>query len=464
MQSRQSLELRQHQQLTLTPQLQQSLRFLQLSAHELEQEVLQALMDNPMLELEEEYDTEAGAMATDDVTEREEPWPMLGLANRTSNDARDDDDYPERGAGLSLQDHLLEQLRLTQALPRDVALVELLIGELDDNGYMASSLEEVAASLPPELEVDPDELRTALRLLQSFDPPGVGASSLSDCLALQLLHREAERNLPPEVLQCALAIVRDHLSLLAKGNLARLRAELACEDEVLRAAHGAVLRLDPRPGRNWTGAPADYVVPDVVVRKVRGEWQVSLNPGTIPKLRMNAVYQALLERSAPSPELHQQAQQAQGLIKSVKLRFITVLRVAEAIVARQTAFFEHGMSAMQPLVLREIAEALDMHESTVSRATKQKYAQTPWGVIEMKRFFATGLQTDTGQSTTASAVQLLISEMVAAEPPAKPLSDSQIAQRLAQAGITVARRTVAKYREAAGIETAAVRKARAQSF
>ncbi len=464
MQSRQSLELRQHQQLTLTPQLQQSLRFLQLSALELEQEVQQALMDNPMLELEEEYDTEAEAVATDDTPEREEAWSMLGLANRGNHEPHEGYDFPERSAGLSLQDHLLEQLHLTQALARDVALVELLIGELDDNGYMASSLEEIAASLPLELDVDPDELRTALRLLQSFDPPGVGASSLSECLALQLQHRDTPLDLPPEVLQCALAIVRDHLPLLAKGNLARLRAELKCGDEVLRAAHGALLRLDPRPGRNWTGSEADYVVPDVVVRKVKSEWRVSLNPATIPKLRMNAVYQALLERSTTSPGLHQQAQQAQGLIKSVKQRFITVLRVAEAIVERQTAFLEHGMSAMQPLVLREIAEALALHESTVSRATKQKYAQTPWGVIEMKRFFATGLQTETGESTTASAVQLRIAEMVAAESPAKPLSDSQIAQRLAQAGVTVARRTVAKYREAAGIEIAAVRKARAQSL
>jgi RNA polymerase sigma-54 factor len=462
MQSRQSLELRQHQQLALTPQLQQSLRFLQLSTHELEQEVSQALTENPMLEREEEYDTDAGPLAIDDAPDREEQWPVLGLVNR-NNDVGDDDGYPERVGAQSLHDYLLEQLRLTQAMPRDVALVELLIGELDDNGYMTSTLDEIAATLPPELDIDPDELRTALRLLQSFDPAGVGASSLSDCLALQLRHREAELGLTPEVLKCALDIVRDHLPLLATGNLRRLAAELVCEQDVLHIAHGVLLRLDPRPGRHWGGAQADYVVPDVVVRKVKDKWHVALNPATIPKLRINAVYQALLERSAPAPGMHQQMQQAQGLIKSMNLRFITVLRVAEAIVARQAAFLEHGVQAMQPLVLRDIAEELEMHESTVSRATKQKYAQTPWGVIEMKRFFATGLQTETGQSTTATAVQSLITAMVAAESPLKPLSDSQIASRLAETGVTVARRTVAKYREAAGIEAAALRKARAAS-
>lgn len=461
MHTRQSLELRQQQQLALTPQLQQSIRFLQLSAQDLETEVAQALLENPLLEREEEYDTVGdAAVASQDNAAQEDRW-LMSSAGRRQGESMDDADRPEAELPQTLRSHLREQLRLTRAGERDCALVELLIEELDDSGYLSTSLEDMHAFLPPELHVDLDELTTALRLLQSFDPAGVGARSLSECLLLQLKVVKLNHNEDEAALTCAREIAEHHLSVLATGNLNKLRDILALPMPVVRAAHALLLRLEPRPGRNWAGEAADYVTPDVVVRKTGGRWLAVLNPAVVPKVRINAVYEELLAQSQSSPELQAQLQQAQGVVKSVNQRFMTIMRVAQAIVDEQTAYFEKGVEAMRPMVLRDIAQNLGMHESTVSRATRNKYAQTPWGVIELKDFFSSSLQTDDGESTSATAVRSLIAKLVSEEPAHKPLSDAKIADLLAAQGVVIARRTVAKYREAAGIEPAIMRKARA---
>ncbi|KAA0891169.1 RNA polymerase factor sigma-54 [Pusillimonas sp. ANT_WB101] len=460
MHSRQSLELRQHQQLALTPQLQQSIRFLQLSTHDLEQEVAQALAENPLLEREEEYDIDNA----DTVARQEERWPVLGLSNRSSARGADDDTVrPETATAETLHEHLLSQLRLTRAQPRDMALVSVLIDELDENGYLATPLEEVLQYLPPELEVQPDELQAALLLLQSFDPPGIAATSLGQCLVqqLDLIKAHAGTKPDPEVLACARIIADTQLALLATGNLARLREAISCTHDTLRAAHALLLQLEPRPARNWSTSTADYVMPEVLVRRQGNRWQAAINPAVMPRLRVDQSYEHLLTGARASPELYAQLQQAHGLIKSVNQRFVTILRVAQVIVDRQQAFFEQGPEAMRPLILRDIAQQLELHESTVSRATKQKYAQTPWGVIELKRFFGVALATDDGESTSATAVQIMMRKLVEDESPAKPLSDSRLATLLAEQGVVIARRTVAKYREAAGIEPAIRRKARA---
>jgi len=451
--------------------------------------VAQALLENPLLEREEEYDTDGAVTEAGAMQAPLDADPMAASASRGQASGDDDFARPEASQATSLQQHLADQLQLTRTTPRDHALVLLLIEELDENGYLSTPLEEIATILPAELMIEEDELQAALRLLQSFDPPGVGATSLSDCLTLQL--RQHQGDTPPEVLACARTLARQHLGLLATGNLARLRQALECSQETLRAAHQLLLRLNPKPGRGWATSVADYINPEVIVRKVNKRWDAFLNPAVMPRLRVNTAYEQLIRQHArraagpaqegaaddageetrspardeqddPQAMLHKQAQQAHGLVKSVNQRFDTILRVARAVIRHQQAFFESGVQAMRPLVLRDIAQELDMHESTVSRATKQKYAQTPWGVFELKYFFGTALGTDDGDATSATAVRALIQELVAAEPSAKPLSDNQIAIKLAEQGVVIARRTVAKYREAAGIQPASLRRARAQ--
>lgn len=462
MHTRQSLELRQQQQLALTPQLQQSIRFLQLSAQDLEMEVAQALQENPLLERDEEYDIDAVATVAQERPEgQEDRWLMNHAPGPRRGSGEDDAERPEAELPFTLRDHLHEQLRLTRASERDCALVSLLIDELDDNGYLPTALDDIRAMLPAELAVEPEELTMALRLLQSFDPLGVGAQSLSDCLLLQLRQVGAAETTEVQVLECAQEIAAQHLAVLATGNLNKLREILGVPMPRLRAAHALLLRLEPRPARNWAGETADYVTPDVIMRKSRQGWVADLNPAVVPRVRINAVYEELLAQTQVPPELQAQLQQAQGLVKSVNQRFVTILKVAQAIVDQQTEYFEKGVAALRPMVLRDIALQLGLHESTISRATRQKYAQTPWGVIELKQFFSSALQTEDGESTSATAVRSLIAKLVSEEPPHKPLSDSKIAQQLADQGVVIARRTVAKYREAAGIEPAIMRKARA---
>lgn len=487
------LQLRTSQHLALTPALQQSIKLLQLSTLELEHEIEQILQENPLLEREEDAglgnlrvdangtmhestpasaDTsqEAPADNGDSVSAPEQETrdvhesPDMPELHRPGAE-HDDDTAPQLAArSVSLREHLHEQLSFTQATHRDAALVGALIDELDDNGYLPTSLEEIAEMFPPSLDIDLDELRSALGLLQSFDPVGVGARNMAECLRLQL--RDPDLQCLPEardeaVLVCARAIVCEHLPLLGARDYAKLRKLLGCNDDLLRSAQALIRKLDPRPGARYSTPAADYVIPDVVVRKVGNQWRAVLNSDAVPRLRVNQMYAQILksERAAAHPGLSSQLQEARWLIRNVQQRFDTIQRVAQAIVERQHGFLNHGEVAMRPLVLREIADTLGLHESTISRVTTQKYMLTPLGTFELKYFFGSHVATETGGAASSTAIRALIKQLVSAEEPTQPLSDSQLAQMLGEQGIVVARRTVAKYREALKIPSVSLRKA-----
>ncbi len=450
MRAQPSLELGQHQHLTLTPQLRQALALLQCSSQELDQEIAQALADNPLLEaVEPEPEPESAAQA-----ERlDRLWSQPARAALS-------DDLPEPGQPLSLIDHLLLQLHTTRATQRDCLLVIRLMGELDERGYLEFDPAALTAGLPPELEVEDEEWRTALRLLQSFDPAGVAARDLPECLRLQLRTRADEW--PTDVLACALRLT-DHLEELGAGRWGRLCEALACDRVLLDAAHRALRCLDPRPAGAWQTDPIHYVVPDVLFHRAADGWRVSLNPAVEPRVRLNPELVDGLAGQDLSPDLRDRVRQARSLIHNLDQRRQTILRVAEFIARHQQAFLESGVGALRPLTLREVAQALELHESTISRATRLKYAQTPWGVHELKFFFGTVVQTRSGEETSALAVQALMRTMLASEPAGKPLSDMRLAQLLADQGVVIARRTVAKYREAMGVPPASMRKARGQA-
>jgi RNA polymerase sigma-54 factor len=380
----------------------------------------------------------------------------------------DEEDGAREWAGTttSLKDHLLAQLCCTQASARDRVLVELLIDALDEDGYLYQPLEDLLTICPPEAEVELDELRTALRLLQSFDPPGVGARDASECLNLQLC---ALARTTPELkaaVPLARAIVSEHLPLLAARDFLKLRRALGCTDDELRAAHQLIRTLQPHPGVAFGDARADYVVPDVFVRKVKSRWTAVLNPDVMPRLRVNQAYADILkrDRSARGTEGSDRAQwttrvqEARWLIRNIQQRFDTILRVSQAIVDRQHNFFTHGEIAMRPLVLREIADTVGLHESTISRVTANKYMATPFGVFELKYFFGSHVATEAGGSASSTAIRALIKQLIGAEDTLNPLSDSKLAELLGEQGIVVARRTVAKYREAMKIPAVAQRK------
>jgi RNA polymerase sigma-54 factor len=473
-----SLQLRLSQHLTLTPQLQQSIRLLQLSTLELNQELERILQDNPLLERDDEareypvtaegsapHDTAAEPAAAETQPADAEPANRENAEFSALDDApasgyrddAEDGEYQQVAADApTLRAHLLAQLSLTNLPERDRRLAALLIDSLDDDGYLTQGLEELAALLPPELEIDPDELQIALRHLQNLDPAGVGARNLSECLALQLAVLPADT---PQ-LGAALETVKNHLEALAARDFTRLKKLLRCEDGTLRSVQKLITGLNPKPGRNFFTEETRYVVPDVIVKKVKGVWIASLNPDAMPKLRINRLYAEILQRNrnAGSQQLTSQLQEAKWLIKNVQQRFDTILRVSQSIVDRQRHFFEHGEVAMRPLVLREIAETLDLHESTVSRVTTQKFMHTPRGIFELKYFFGSHVTTEAGGSASSTAIRALIKQLVAAENGRKPLSDGQISEILSQQGIVVARRTVAKYRESMQILPVNLRK------
>ena len=479
---KQTLQLKLSQHLTLTPQLQQSIRLLQLSTLELSQELDQFLADNPFLdrednnqqdqvivphtgtssaEAQEQQDAPAAESQTD-TTPAEFDWHNdSGAATNNSGSSRDDGDEPDFQQVApdlpQLRDHLMGQLAMLNLERRDRVLVGVLIDALNDDGYLTQSLEDVLEALPEEIEIDPDELLIALRHLQHLDPAGIGARNAAECLELQL------RDLAPVTEGRALAIdiVHNHLPLLASRDFVRLKRVLSCTDDQLRVAQRLVQSLNPRPGAAFSTIETRYVVPDVVVKKIKNVWLASLNPDAMPKLRINRMYADILQgnRSASSGQLSQRLQEARWMIKNVQQRFETILRVSQAIVDRQPHFFEHGEVAMRPLVLREIADVLGLHESTVSRVTTQKYMLTPRGIFELKYFFGSHVATDTGGACSATAIRALIRQMVAAEDDKRPLSDSKISQILGQQGIMVARRTIAKYRESLHIPPVSLRKA-----
>jgi RNA polymerase sigma-54 factor len=475
-----ALQLRLSQHLTLTPQLQQSIRLLQLSTLELNQELERFLQENPLLEREEgaepaqlppgingtapaERPTEAetaAAPAEEHAASAETETYTLSGEGQYGHGGRedgDDDDYPQLAAeSPTLREHLISQLSLTNLPERDRTLVTLLIESLDDDGYLAQDLAELHGMLPEELAIEPEEIQIALRHLQNFEPTGVGARNLAECLELQLKALPARTPHRAE----ALEIVRNQLDALAARDFSRLKKALKCDDETLRGAQKLITSLNPRPGSEYGSDQARYVIPDVIVRKVKGVWIASLNPDAMPKLRINRLYADILSRarSNGSHHLATQLQEAKWLIKNVQQRFDTILRVAQAIVDRQRHFFEHGEVAMRPLVLREIAEALDLHESTVSRVTTQKFMHTPRGIFELKYFFGSHVSTESGGAASSTAIRALIKQLVSSENSRKPLSDSQISDILGKQGIVVARRTIAKYRESLQILPVNLRK------
>jgi len=334
------------------------------------------------------------------------------------------------------------QLSLTNLGDRDRVFVQLLIDALDEDGYLTQPLEEIAALLPAE--ADPEELGIALRHLQNLEPAGVGARSPGECLALQL------RIMPDEpARRLALDIVEKHLELLASRDYTRLKSITGAGDEALRAAQRLIQALNPRPGAAYAKVETRYVIPDVIVRKQRGVWRASLNPDAMPRLRINRLYAELAAGARTSgAAIASQLQEARWLIKNVQQRFDTILRVSQAIVDQQRHFLEHGEVAMRPLVLREIAQTLGLHESTISRVTTQKYMATPRGTFELKYFFGSHVATEAGGAASSTAIRALIKQLVAAEDAKAPLSDARISQILGEQGIVVARRTIAKYREA----------------
>jgi RNA polymerase sigma-54 factor len=499
-----SLQLKLSQHLTLTPQLQQSIRLLQLSTLELNQELERFLQENPLLEREEE-DGEEGAPATptaeaapepppeapsdvppseapsatatestsedpDEVadapegaetTERESmddsDWLDEGSYGNSGSPEGEESDYPQMPAGTpSLREHLLWQLNLMTLPRRDKLMAGIIVDSLDDSGYMKQDLAELAALLPPEIDADEEDLLIALRHVQHLDPPGVAARNLGECLALQLEALPTETPWRPE----ALNVVRQHLDALAGRDYAKLKKALKCDDDTLREIQRLIIGLNPRPGARFSTDEARYVVSDVIVRKIKGMWVAALNPDAMPKLRINRMYADILSRNrdASHQQLAGQLQEAKWLIKNVQQRFDTILRVSQCIVDRQRHFFEHGEVAMRPLVLREIAEILGLHESTVSRVTTQKFMFTPRGIFELKYFFGSHVTTETGGACSATAIRALIRQLVGGEDTKRPLSDSQISEILGKQGIVVARRTIAKYRESLQILPVNLRK------
>ena len=512
---KQVLQLRLSQHLTLTPQLQQSIRLLQLSTLELNQEIEMALAENPLLERsddplqgtvqlmsdgslkrsgsEDAFDASAsnytGDVSSDAVHDRLDAAADSPQASdfegsgdrkaddftatdwnsgeRRSNSEDDDRDLPHvTTTTVTLREHLLGQLAFKKVGERDRGLIAVLIETLDEEGYLGEELEDILAMLPVELEIELDELSTALTLLQSFDPPGIGARTASECLALQLRldgdeRAGAARDASLTTRKLALKIVTDHLNLLAARDFTRLRKVLRCDDDALRDAHALIKRLAPHPGRRFAKDESNYVAPDVFVKKVRNGWQAFLNPEVMPRLSINQAYARVLREQRGTDgaaNMGSRLQEARWLIKNVQQRLDTILRVAEAIVERQRNFFTHGAVAMRPLVLREIADTLGLHESTVSRVTSQKYMLTPFGTFELKYFFGSHVATDAGGSASSTAIRALIKQLVASENQIKPLSDSKIAQMLGEQGFVVARRTVAKYREALRIPPVSLRK------
>jgi RNA polymerase sigma-54 factor len=474
-----SLQLKLSQHLTLTPQLQQSIRLLQLSTVELNQELERYLAENPLLERDdatgaheaapppngtapqpetapapEERREEAGSLAEDHGFGDEHA--PTGSGSRRDNDERDD--FTQFAAAEpTLQEHLLQQLSLTALTERDKRLAALIIGHLDEDGYLKNDLAELresALGAIPDLEIE--ELSIALKQVQNLEPTGVGARDVAECLELQL-HALPESTPHRE---SAITLVTQHLDVLAARDFNRLKRLLSVSEDELRDVRALVLTLDPKPGRAFGQGDVRYVVPDVVVRKSGGRWSAALNRDAMPRLRINKMYADILQASRENGGKHLagQLQEARWLIKNVQQRFDTILRVTQAIVDRQKNFFEHGEVAMRPLVLREIAESVGLHESTISRVTTQKYMLTPRGIFELKYFFGSHVSTDTGGACSATAIRALIKQLVAAEDVRKPLSDHRISDILAQQGIQVARRTVAKYREAMHIQPANLRK------
>ncbi|AEJ00769.1 RNA polymerase, sigma 54 subunit, RpoN [Nitrosomonas sp. Is79A3] len=477
-----TLQLKLSQQLRLTPQLQQSIRLLQLSTLELNQEIERIVQENPLLELREDWNAPVAENTfehpefSDDVAdfdsvppeaavsevqaeseenfESDSEWPQ---ENIFSHGTYEDDDHeaPQIPARpLSLREHLNFQICLSQISEREKNIISLLIDSLNEDGYLLQDLDELMEMLPAELGISLQDLQDALKYLQRLDPSGVGARNLQECLVLQL------QALPDDAYRDqAIKVVQEYLEILASHDFVQIKRLLACDDQSLRAIQKLIVNLNPKPGAQFNSQNERYIVPDITVTKKNGTWGANLNMAAIPRLNINHLYANILKQEHHSSRgLVSQLNEAKWLIKNIQQRSSTILKVASAIVERQQQFFEHGEVAMRPLVLRDIAETLNLHESTVSRVTTQKFMYTPRGIFELKYFFGSHVSTDSGGACSATAIRALIKQLIQEENPRKPLSDNRISTILEQQGIVVARRTIAKYRESIQIPAANLRK------
>ncbi|MBN7821063.1 RNA polymerase factor sigma-54 [Bowmanella yangjiangensis] len=485
-----ALQLKFSQQLTMTPQLQQAIRLLQLSTLDLQQEIQEALDSNPLLEADDGQDFSVGDaqdlnspdneslsngehsenLEAGDALEKQElpdelpvdtTWDeyySASSAPASSSTASDDDAIYQGETSDNIQDHLLWQMRLTPFSETDAAIAIAIIDSIDESGYLTVSTEDILQSLDIEdEEVELDEVECVLKRIQMFDPVGVGSRSVQECLLVQL------RQFAPDTpwLEEAKALINEYSDLLAAKDYRTLMRKARLKEEELREALRLLQTLNPRPGSAIVTSEPEYVIPDVSVAKKNGRWMVELNPDSLPKLSINQQYAAMsrnARNSSDSQFIRSHMQEAKWFIKSLESRNDTLLKVANCIVQQQQGFFEYGPEAMKPMVLNDVAEMVDMHESTISRVTTQKYMHTPRGIYELKYFFSSHVATESGGECSSTAIRALIKKLVAAEKPAKPLSDSKIAQLLADQGIMVARRTIAKYRESLSIPPSNQRK------
>ncbi len=494
-----SLVLKMGQQLTMTPQLQQAIRLLQLSTLDLQQEIQEALESNPMLERQEDGEDFDNSDPMADAAEQAGPaqqdsssfqdstvavnnsesaedgewhdripselpvdtaWEDVYQTSASSLPSNDDDEWDfttRTSAGESLQSHLLWQLNLVPMSDTDKLIGVTIIDCINDQGYLEESIDEIVESFDPELEIEADEVEAVLRRIQHFEPAGIGARDLRECLLLQL------RQLPASTpwLAEAQRLVSEHLDVLGGRDYSQLMRRLKLKEDELRQVIELIQSLNPRPGSQIEAGEPEYVVPDVIVRKHNDRWLVELNQEAVPRLRVNPQYAGFVRRadsSADNTFMRNQLQEARWFIKSLQSRNETLMKVATQIVEHQRGFLEYGDEAMKPLVLHDIAEAVGMHESTISRVTTQKFMHTPRGIYELKYFFSSHVSTSEGGECSSTAIRAIIKKLVAAENAKKPLSDSKIAGLLEAQGIQVARRTVAKYRESLGIAPSSERK------
>jgi len=479
---KQTLQLKIGQHLTMTPQLQQAIRLLQLSTLELQAEVQDALESNPMLEQDEgntgapetdpaanNTEAEAAAPAKEGETENipedlpiDSSWEDVFDTGATIYSAGESDsgrDLLERVTASSgnLRDHLIWQLELTNFSETDEHIARIIIDSIDDDGYLPVSTGDIHSNLDTRLEIEHDEVEAVLHRIQQFDPVGVGARNLQESLQIQLQHFETDT---PWLKQAKL-LIRDYFNLLSNRDYTRLGRKLKLTTDDLQHVIHLIQSMNPRPGSRFNTTEPEYIVPDVFVTQKKGKWLVELNVDSMPKLRINNMYAKLIKRGSNTKDnnfLRDNLQEARWFLKSLQSRHETLMKVATCIVERQQGFFEHGEEAMKPMVLRSIADTIEMHESTVSRVTTRKYMHTPSGIYEFKYFFSSHVSTETGGECSATAIRAIIKKLVAAENPTKPLSDNKMAAVLADQGINVARRTIAKYRESLSISPSNERK------
>jgi RNA polymerase sigma-54 factor len=436
-----SLQLKLGQSLTMTPQLQQAIRLLQLPVLDLNAQIQDALEENIMLEMEDLPDvpqTNAETTAEVETIQAEDNWQQQS-AERIQDggwngEGRPFNDFADE-SGQTLREHLLWQLEMEHFTPRQAVIGEAIVDSINDDGYLEEELEEILASLDAAPGFTIDEVDDTLALVQRLDPAGVGARSISECIILQL--RQLDESIPG--LELAIELARNHLDLIASQSFGEMRRDLRTTDEELHDALALVKACNPKPGLAVSPAAAEYVIPDVFVRKVDNKWQVEISSTGIPRLSVNQQYARLLRGSGDHAVLRTQLQEARWLIRSLEIRHETLMKVATCIVSRQTAFLEHGDEAMRPMVLRDVADEIGMHESTISRVTTNKYMHTPRGVFEFKYFFSSHLSSIDGEDQSSTSVRAKIRKLIGAENPDKPLSDSKITNILAEEGITVAR-------------------------